>query len=299
MTEYVPYTIDVKHRGNYDINNDNNHRVVTDLLEQARKAIFELKEKNLYSSELHQATLLIENALLYSNHYYDRREKLGIYHLPIPEDITPVFEYLSKLPQKNIIVRFYFDNDTEPHLMSEFDLGSTFIQKELPIIFVLLEYCMRGSSPKYYIVDETPDTLTLGFLVDHNAGLFDVSYNNLEYIRGCIAEIESPNSDIAKGFNVLTFYNLYDNTEFKYTLSEEQKPYFSMFTSTANANRMRFLTIEISEFFRNELNLTVIGEPTKPGLFMFISNGPNSDIENKLREFIDNKIQELINRHFV
>lgn len=62
---------------------------------------------------------------------------------------------------------------------------------------------------------------------------------------------------------------------------------------------MRFLTIEISEFFRNKLNLTVIGEPTKPGLFMFISNQPNAEIEDTLREFLDKKINELIERHFV
>lgn len=301
MSEYIPYTIDNDKEGVYDYDSEYSYKPITDKLEEVRKLILELRDKNLYSAEMQQAVLSVENAILYSNHYYDRRAKLGIYHLPIPEDITPTFEYLSKLPRKNLTVHFVIDDKEVPVTEREIYIGETYVQKELPLIFILLESA-TGKSPKYYISHDEGNDLSIVFSVPAVKDS-SVSHLELEKVKEYIDTLAFLDDITSNGITELKFVNLATLTEdgcdmLAYEFKSEDIPYFNMVSSTAGSNRLRYLTIEISEYFRTELNKTVVGDPTKPGLFLFVDE---KGIFNKetFFSFLNDKIKELVARNFV
>lgn len=301
MSEYIPYTIDNDKEGVYNYNCENSYRSITDKLEEVRKLILELRDKNLYSAEMQQAVLSVENAILYSNHYYDRRAKLGIYHLPIPEDITPTFEYLSKQPRKNLTISFVADDKESPTLEREISLGNTYVQRELPLIFILIEN-ITGKSPKYFISHDEDDDLAITFSVPKSKD-GSLGYMDLDKIRDYIDSLSVPDDVYKTGVSELRFINLGKPTDngyetITYKFSQDDAAYFSIYGSTAGSNRLRYLTIELSEYFNKELFKTLIGDPTKPGLFIYVDEQGKIN-QNTFLEYLDSKVKELISRNFV
>lgn len=304
MIKYLPYTI------NYNTKDETlNHEIVYHL-EQARKLLQQTKNQGLYTPETHQSILSIEQALLYINHFYDRRAAKGIYTLPVPEDLTDTIDYVSKRGNTNLIIKIVEDSIEGSTVLNAYNHEDTYLQQEIPFLLDFIEH-ITGSTPLYFIErkgDETNNnTDTIVVVLPSNLGVGTVhEISNYAEVREKYLK-DSTNVEDYRGKDIdrVRFIGLTDGkANSVYLPGSTEYPENSFgFTSTASSNRFRTLVMDTIDYAANNYNLKLLGNPNNPGTFYYFGDSDFfktlGDGSAPVVDFIIRKSLELLKRNFI
>lgn len=304
MIKYLPYTI------SYNTEDETlNHEIVYHL-EQARKLLQQTKSQGLYTSETHQSILSIEQALLYINHFYDRRAAKGIYTLPVPEDLTDTVDYVSRRGNTNLIIKIVEDSIEGPTIIDKYIHENTYLQQEIPFLLDFIEY-ITGSTPLYFIESKGNETNNntdaIVVLLPHHLGagtaheIFNYTKVREEYLKDSTNVEDYRGKDIDR-VRFIGLTNGKANSVYLPGSAEYPENSFG-FTSTASSNRFRTLVMDTIDHAANNYNLKLLGNPNNPGTFYYFGD---SDFFKLLEngsapvvDFIIGKSLELLKRNFI
>ena len=140
---------------------------ILDYLERARGELLFLKSEGFYTGEISQAIQQTEQAILNVEHYIRRREQLGVYSLPHPDNLQRTYELLNQTKLKKMNIRLVKDKRDGYKVIDKITIDETYPAQEAAVATKCLEYLFNQELA--YYAEEQDDVLTLTYFVPNGS----------------------------------------------------------------------------------------------------------------------------------